>query len=132
MGQMREDPAGGTFIREARDHDGDLLPNGLRMPSYIVMKRGQSMQEWIRSKQPPPLMGLWMLGELAGQIKVLHTHGLVHRDIKCAVLGHKAFDKAACRLRVCHLAAPRAQLAPLPANLPHVAFRPPYPFLESE
>ncbi len=46
------------------------------------MKRGLSMHEWIRNRKPPPLMGIWMLGEVCSQVAVLHAHGLVHRDIK--------------------------------------------------
>lgn len=58
------------------------LREGLRMPSYIVMNRGESMQSWIRNRKPPPLMALWMLGEVSGQLAVMHNAGYVHRDIK--------------------------------------------------
>ena len=80
--QMKDDPMTCDFIRECRSHDGDRLPNGMVMPSYIVMKKGIGMHEWIRSRKPPPLMGIWMLGELCTQVAILHARGFVHRDIK--------------------------------------------------
>ena len=80
--QMREDPMTGEFIRDICSHDGHTLPNGMPMPSYIVMKKGIGMHEWIRTRQPPPLMGIWMLGELCNQVAIMHARGFVHRDIK--------------------------------------------------
>jgi serine/threonine protein kinase len=42
----------------------------------------QSMQTWIRNRKPPPLMALWMLGEVSGQLAMMHNAGFVHRDVK--------------------------------------------------
>jgi len=36
----------------------------------------------VQQRAPPPLMALWMLGEVASQAAMLHRHGLVHRDLK--------------------------------------------------
>ena len=60
----------------------EYLAEGIPMPSFIVMQRGMSMQEWIRKGTPSPLMALWMLADVCKQVSELHNTGYVHRDLK--------------------------------------------------
>jgi tRNA A-37 threonylcarbamoyl transferase component Bud32 len=58
------------------------LQHGVLMPSYIVMRRGESMQMWIQKRTPNPTRAMWMLNEVCSQLAAMHQAGFVHRDIK--------------------------------------------------
>ena len=75
------DPVGANFLVDVWDQKETMLTHNIQMPSYIVMKTGMSMQQWVRNRKPPPLMGIWMLSEVCSLVAKLHSTGLVHRDL---------------------------------------------------
>jgi serine/threonine protein kinase len=72
-----------VFVLDARDNGAakDLRP-GLPLPSYIVMRRGESMRTWLQRSTPNASMALWMLNAVCGQLSAMHAAGFVHRDVK--------------------------------------------------
>jgi hypothetical protein len=72
-----------AFLLDVRDNSAaEQLQPGVPRPSYIVMRRGESMFKWIQRRAPDPMRALWMLGEVCSQLAMMHDAGFVHRDIK--------------------------------------------------
>ena len=61
--------------------DGALRsPSGWPFPPYVVMERGATLREWLKTPRAFPAV-LHMMHDLATQLASLHGGGYVHRDL---------------------------------------------------
>ena len=80
LSQVKDDSS--NFLHDVCDSSDVVLAPNVPMPSFLVMRRGLSMQQWIQNGRPTPLMALWMLADVIMQVAKLHRLGYVHRDLK--------------------------------------------------
>ena len=52
------------------------------LPPYIVMERGEALNEWVSRSAPNTAVALGVIGHLMNAVAELHAAGYVHRDLK--------------------------------------------------
>ena len=70
-----------TEIRS--NEDGEVVAeDGWVFPPFIITDRGESLDTWARNKRDPGFAAtVRVLRDVAGQVKGLHSQGLVHRNL---------------------------------------------------
>jgi eukaryotic-like serine/threonine-protein kinase len=61
-----------------------VTEEGWRFPPFIVVERGESLNEWQARIRPDPPTTLQVLCHVIQRVKTMHELGMVHRDLKPA------------------------------------------------
>jgi hypothetical protein len=55
---------------------------GFVFPPFIIVERGESLNEWVQRVAPDFITSLFVLCHVCKRLKLLHDAGLCHRDLK--------------------------------------------------
>jgi Protein kinase domain len=69
---------------EANEAGRVRCSNGFSFPPFIVVERGESLNEWAQRCAPDGITAMFVLCHVAKRLEMLHTVGLTHRDLKPA------------------------------------------------
>ncbi|NJR43204.1 MAG: phosphotransferase [Akkermansiaceae bacterium] len=61
-----------------------MTEEGWRYPPFIVVERGESLDEWRARIQPDFPTTLQVLSHVTERVRTLHHLGMIHRDLKPA------------------------------------------------
>lgn len=72
-------------LRMCPNSDGAVRsPSGYAFPPFIIVERGEALNEWASRSAPDFATALFVLLHVAERLQRLHAAGLCHRDIKPA------------------------------------------------
>lgn len=55
---------------------------GYALPPFIVVERGESLDEWVARVAPDFITSMFVLCHVTKRLQLLHSAGLCHRDLK--------------------------------------------------
>lgn len=72
---------GGRGVQDNAD-GGIQDSTGYVLPPFIVVERGESLNEWVDRVAPDFVTSMFVLCHVTKRLQLLHSAGLCHRDLK--------------------------------------------------